>query len=122
MLGASHIRLRVLEFEYRESIPLKFSRHEFNYYLCVTVYVLFIFYVTLQPGIGPIAVCNKYKIHNSGNRSFISVPSHGYLYRLIKLVYAWLQAAVGDRITHAYLDWHEKTPRTSGCAGITQSV
>jgi hypothetical protein len=27
--------------------------------LRITVYVLFIVYVTLPPGIGPIAVCNK---------------------------------------------------------------
>jgi hypothetical protein len=28
--------------------------------LCITIYILFIFYVTLPPGIGPIAVGNKY--------------------------------------------------------------
>jgi hypothetical protein len=31
------------------------------YYLRITVYVFFIVYVTLPPGIGPIAVGNKYK-------------------------------------------------------------
>jgi hypothetical protein len=30
------------------------------YYLCIIVYVLFIFYVTLPPGVGQIAVGNKY--------------------------------------------------------------
>jgi hypothetical protein len=30
------------------------------YYLCITVYVLLIVYVTLPPGIGSIAVGNKY--------------------------------------------------------------
>jgi hypothetical protein len=30
------------------------------YYLCITVYVLFVVYVTLPPGISPIAVVNIY--------------------------------------------------------------
>jgi hypothetical protein len=30
------------------------------YYLCITVYVLFLVYVTLPPGIGTIAVGNIY--------------------------------------------------------------
>jgi hypothetical protein len=31
------------------------------YYLCNTIHILFIVYVTLPPGIGSIAVGNKYK-------------------------------------------------------------
>jgi hypothetical protein len=33
------------------------------YYLCITIYVLLIVYITLPPGIGPIAVGNKYYIY-----------------------------------------------------------
>jgi hypothetical protein len=31
------------------------------YYLCITVYVLFVVYVTLPRGISPIAICYKLK-------------------------------------------------------------
>jgi hypothetical protein len=54
-----------------EYICCKGRYHGFSFcilcYLCITIYVLFIFYVTLPPGIGPIAVDNKYNNNNNNN-------------------------------------------------------
>jgi hypothetical protein len=51
------------------------------YYLRITVYVLFIVYVTLPPGIGPIAVGNKYILYIYINKVRSALPdSQPYKY------------------------------------------